>query len=344
MPDRWGCDRLSPATVCTTDHNKWAATFHGGSNYSTICVALPEATGGGGDQTIEPGAQIEGQFWCSIYLEASCGLLKATIGKCHMGFEPVAIWEASLTGGGTDYQFSAAGGDWDKLSFGSGAATGMLSLQPPLWLRPESLSALSNGNSVSSWPDSSGNGRTLTQGTGTNQPTYNTAVQNGLPAVVFAGGQIMSIASFPFVSCVITACVVVRLDSNGSYPTILSSPVANYLEPRYQSSGRTPEFVASALSATSGSALALASWHRLTGTFDNPGNATTLYVDGVSAASTTASSVSFSLPPALSIGARAAATDNFSGALGELLVFNRVLSTADRQTVEAYLQAKRASN
>jgi hypothetical protein len=54
------------------------------------------------------------------------------------------------------------------------------------WWKAESI-AQANGTPVASWPASGGTLGALTQATGANQPTYNTGVVNGLPAVTFDG-------------------------------------------------------------------------------------------------------------------------------------------------------------
>ncbi|RJO63691.1 MAG: hypothetical protein C4523_19615 [Myxococcales bacterium] len=52
--------------------------------------------------------------------------------------------------------------------------------------------ALSEGNAVASWPDSSGNAFDLAQATGTKQPTYRADAINGVPGVEFDGGDVLT--------------------------------------------------------------------------------------------------------------------------------------------------------
>lgn len=53
-----------------------------------------------------------------------------------------------------------------------------------LWLKADAIVGLVDTDPVSTWPDSSGNGRDATQ-TSTKRPLYKTAIQNALPAVRF---------------------------------------------------------------------------------------------------------------------------------------------------------------
>jgi hypothetical protein len=68
------------------------------------------------------------------------------------------------------------------------AATDPATLSPALWFKADAL-ALSDGAAVSSWTDSSGNGRHATQATAGKQPTYKTNIWNGKPVVRFDGGD-----------------------------------------------------------------------------------------------------------------------------------------------------------
>ncbi|WP_449419696.1 DUF4347 domain-containing protein [Phormidium nigroviride] len=109
------------------------------------------------------------------------------------------------------------GGDWNlefiigkiqaKLAFSSavmtaysgvlgdglgGVGTGTNNLK--LWLKADALTGFTNGNSVGTWNDSSGNGIVLAQGTGAAQPTYKTAGFNSLPTLSFNGSQYLDTA------------------------------------------------------------------------------------------------------------------------------------------------------
>jgi len=57
-----------------------------------------------------------------------------------------------------------------------------------LWLQASSI-AQSNGTTVSSWPDSSTAGNNAIQSTGADQPTFETNVINGQPALLFDGAH-----------------------------------------------------------------------------------------------------------------------------------------------------------
>ena len=54
-----------------------------------------------------------------------------------------------------------------------------------LWTKSEDLSALANGDEITTWPDMSGNSNDLTQSDALFKPEYVTNVQNGFPAVRF---------------------------------------------------------------------------------------------------------------------------------------------------------------
>ena len=54
-----------------------------------------------------------------------------------------------------------------------------------LWLKADAITGLSDGDPVTTWSDSSGQGNDATQSTAGQKPLYKTAIQNSLPAVRF---------------------------------------------------------------------------------------------------------------------------------------------------------------
>ena len=61
-----------------------------------------------------------------------------------------------------------------------------------VWLKADAIAGLTNGDFVSSWDDSSGNGNHATNSTAIKQPTYRTNVVNDLPAVRFNESSAMT--------------------------------------------------------------------------------------------------------------------------------------------------------
>jgi hypothetical protein len=80
-----------------------------------------------------------------------------------------------------------------------GGGAGFLPTDVPglaAWYHTDALS-LADGVTVSAWPDSSGSARTLTQATSAKQPTFRTSQLNGHAAVRFSGtGQLLKSAGF----------------------------------------------------------------------------------------------------------------------------------------------------
>lgn len=66
------------------------------------------------------------------------------------------------------------------------------------WFKADTLTSLSDGNSVASWNDSSPNGRTLSQATGSKQPSFQTNELNTKPIVRFDAANVTTLQSSPF--------------------------------------------------------------------------------------------------------------------------------------------------
>ena len=165
----------------------------------------------------------------------------------------------------------------------SSSIASILALSPAVWVRADTLAGLADNAPVASWPDSSGNGASLVQPTGTKQPLWKAAQQNGLGAVVFDGVDDLLTTTARLPNNAVSVFAVSRLDAAGSFPDIVSYNNSEF-ELRYTAGARTPNFNTTATGVT-GPAVALASWHQMSGVFDGAGDTIGLWTDGALAAS-----------------------------------------------------------
>lgn len=70
-----------------------------------------------------------------------------------------------------------------------------------LWLAADAISGLSNGDMLTTWPDSTVNQRNATQTDSAQKPSFNTNQINGLPAVSFGSGDRMAVAHHADLDC-----------------------------------------------------------------------------------------------------------------------------------------------
>jgi hypothetical protein len=207
---------------------------------------------------------------------------------------------------------------------------------------------LSSG-SLTQWNDKSGNGKNFTAVSGFANATVSSAFQNGLNVFNFSGNGLYRT---PLGSAVYPqdAYVIVALKSTTSHVDVLgmgdsttdnfnSLTFAENVAKRWQNgSSGGGRLIYSPTDETSTSFL-LMQWSIANGNFLLRRNGTQL-VQG-------SQSYGFSSPSTaiLQIGYRHADTvygtyANFSGYIGEIVVFNSQLGTTDRQNIESYLAQK----
>lgn len=210
-----------------------------------------------------------------------------------------------------------------------------------LWLKPESLSALSNGDPVSTWEDSSGNGNNLSQ-TGAARPTYQTSVLNGKAVVRSSGSQYLAAADATNLAySQVSVFVVGKFTNPGAgYRTVASKEQAYGF---FKASGS--EYLQSySWGAPSGDKISTwdfvdSSFHILGLTFDSgAANGSQLWGDGESKLTFTATVQSQTI--AFEIFAQAGAQLIAAGDIAEVVVYNRVLTTDEIATLNAYWVAK----
>jgi hypothetical protein len=198
-----------------------------------------------------------------------------------------------------------------------------------VWLKADAL-ALSDNDPVASWTDSSGNGRTLTSATG---QTYQTNEQNSLPIVRFDGtddlmdnGSAIALKHI-FVVLKITQATFADYDGVLTGPAFLSGD--NEVVLVGDGAGGTQTKFYDAAQTT---------LYRLDGADLAEGSMTApMNVYGV---------ISLSCAAGWSLAGLRVGKDRDSGGrflpadIGELLGYDSVLSSTDRDAVEAYLADK----
>jgi hypothetical protein len=216
-----------------------------------------------------------------------------------------------------------------------------------LWLDGDDSSTITlNGSNVSQWDDKSGNGYNATQTTAANQPLYNSTGLNNKGILDFNGSS--HYLSYPSVGSTdaVTVFVVVKADTLASFRHILGSNgwAIGYTHFLY---GNTTRFSFAVNNRNPTDAFAT-----------NPFNTGVYRIVGVTADS---SNVKFYLnggadgttpvvaPQTMTLGAgKIGAWENlvatverfWDGQIAEIIIYNKVLSTTERQAVETYLTNK----
>lgn len=104
------------------------------------------------------------------------------------------------------------------MSFSASTVSGLFA-----WWKADSLN-LADAAAVTSWSDSSGNSRTLTQGTAANQPTYRTNLRNGYGGVRFDGtNDYLATSSVAWPSAVTVFAVLKKNWETAEYGGILGA-------------------------------------------------------------------------------------------------------------------------
>lgn len=227
------------------------------------------------------------------------------------------------------------------------------------WYKPETLSSLTNNQTVTSWIDSSGNGHTL--GNNTTSPSYVTNGINGRPSVFFAQSEFDQLitSGSVFLPGGMTYVAVFKTFSTDSTSSYVGAPpltlVSDYTYIGSAALGLTGgnsklfrydnQVSSSYLSMTGSSALNntnvypghyLIATHRQDA--GNTNDLASLFADGRLEATTNIpynSVTSFD-----SVGRAYAGLDSFDGWISEVLVYNTDLSTADRVQLQTYLNER----
>ncbi|NBW12864.1 MAG: hypothetical protein EBR82_33055 [Caulobacteraceae bacterium] len=204
-----------------------------------------------------------------------------------------------------------------------------------VWMDASDSSTYTIATGVSEWRDKSGNQRSFIQGVGNNQPIISATKQNGKSLLEFDGGNDKLTAAGNFLQIANCTMVAAYRRTSGAYGGILASSGDSDNSPGIlidTNRGAIRGYINTSLEA-SGAADA---FHIVVGTVTN--GATVTYTNGTQISTSVASGTLGTDQTTTSIGTyRQAALNFFAGYLGEILAWNRVLSTTERQTVERWL-------
>ena len=211
--------------------------------------------------------------------------------------------------------------------------------------------ALSNGASVATWADTSGNGRDATQGTGASQPVYNSTGINGLPSVTFDGTKFLATTAVSpatlSASGLWTVFIVAKPTTTpGTYSMLDQDTGGTVRNFQNRVNAAVPQFECIAFNSTpsaftdiqaggGGTAAHVYSAVRDTTTVQT-------WVDGTSggATATTGSAQTTATTAAVILGASGTgSTQRYTGELGYLALVQGAVSSSQRAATEAALKA-----
>ena len=224
---------------------------------------------------------------------------------------------------------------WSPSNLGSGVLTA--------WYKADSISG-SDGDGVSAWTDSSGNGNNLAQAVTARQPTLQTSELNDLSVVRYDGtNDILSdsdIAALDVGTGDIWVAIVFKATDDSSVNFILEKGTTSFavmntasgvLQLRLGGTTNIPEQSAGNWSRTD---FVLVSGSRVSSTC-------TGFVNGSAMTTTsTTNTGSISNSDVLDIGASAVGGNPLTGDVAEVLVGGATLSSSDREKLEGYLAWK----
>lgn len=218
-----------------------------------------------------------------------------------------------------------------------------------LWVRADAITGLADGDTVTTWTDSSSAGNNLSAGA--TKPVYKTNQINGLPAVSITGtqslllpvGLVKNLAGLTILSVVKFS----SLTGDGQfaiwYLNGSGAMVQAYRSGSLVGLGGRRATTDLFQSATASGALVTTAAQMLVFRIDWQGTALNIYINGSSVASNTSFQTSGNSANTNSTSGTLgnyAGTDPLNGAIGEFIICQSALSVSNRQQAEAYLRAK----
>jgi len=262
----------------------------------------------------------------------SGGVGSSTTNQYSAGTNVVTATANHITLATTSNLFTNSNYPTDLSGWNTGMAPNLITgLQ--IWLKADSI-AQSNGTTVNTWNDSSGNGNNASA---VNAGTLNTTGINGFPAVTLNGSNNYYTIS-PSTTIAMnnmTAFAVQKPGSNTTYGMLMSSSGADdeEFDINYPSNG----LIGTYLGKNVGSGYSFTVGTPLISSFVSSAS-TTVYGNGTSQGSATPDSTH---PASFHIGNYAAGSGYYyNGSTSEIIVYNTALTSSQRAAVEDYLSSK----
>jgi len=243
----------------------------------------------------------------------------------------------------------------------SGALLNPVTSGLQLWLKADALSHAS-GTAITSWADSSGNGRLASQADSSKQPVYRTEGVNGQPYVRFDGSNdVMEVPfeaffnSEEFVVFAVTKhsgtggdSPILSSDGNGYsliYEVFSTTPtVTSKTRITWKEAGSVDHETTTSADITNTDAFILTYTMKDTGDpADGQSDTAKLFINGDEKASQT-SGVDYVPNTSVNLKIGEKSGDFFKGDIYEILIYNTALTNAERESVEGYLSYKYGIN
>lgn len=211
-----------------------------------------------------------------------------------------------------------------------------------LWLDAADIATITESSgSVSSWNDKSGNGNNATQGIGVDQPVSGDTTQNGLNVIDFDGGDSLSLPSsiYPLAGGNVTIFAVSVTSLNNQTQRLISwnnSGSTTFMHLLYSSTVSRISF--SADGSVNDNGITETNWNILKGRRE----ATTIAASYNGNTESTSTGGADLTATGAFIGSRNldGTVQALTGSIGEVLVYNRSLSSAESYVIENYLASK----
>jgi len=197
------------------------------------------------------------------------------------------------------------------------------------WLKADAITGKVDGDKISQWDDSSGNGNHATQGAGANQPLYKTNRLNNLPAVYISGGSMSMTAGYNPSNPYTLFLLYIR--RNGGRRTIQGSN--NWLVGPYNGTHAIYN------GGWVGAGAAVGTDVSVYTTLTSEAGASTMRQNGVAKGG----SGTDGIPGTLYMGSDGAYPAEVATCdIMEMLIYSRVVTALEIATIEAYIKAKYA--